>query len=110
MEGFDVSCALWSRWAATVLDLILFLGGCSSNDIGSDVGWTALLLDALVFFSLTVTWVVGFCLLSVLSDALENDVTSGWVDNVGTTDGGENSHLSSLRNAWGDVGCYWRGI
>ena len=84
MEGFNVSCALWLRWAATVLDLILFLGGCSSNCKGSDVGW------------------VGFYPLSVLSDVLESDVTSGWVDNVGTTGGDENSHLSSLRNAWGE--------
>ena len=47
---------------------------------------------------------VGFCLLPVLSDALEGDVTSGWMDDVGTTGGSENSHLSSLRNAWGNVG------
>ena len=32
--------------------------------------------------------------------------TSKWVYVVGTTGGGENSHLSSLRNAWGD----WRGV
>ena len=35
------------------------------------------------------------------SDALEGDVTSGLVDNV-STGGSENSHLSSLRNAWWD--------
>ena len=52
--GFDVSCALWSRWAATVLDLILFLGGCSSNGKVRDVGWAALLLDTAGLFSLTV--------------------------------------------------------
>ena len=96
MEGFNVSCALRSRWAATVLDLFLFLGGCSSNCKGSDIGWVALFLSALDFFSLTVTWGVGFCPLSVLSDASESDVTSGWVENVGTTGGSENSHLSYL--------------
>ena len=39
-----------------MLDLILFLGGCSSDCKKSDVGWAALLLDALDFFSLTMTW------------------------------------------------------
>ena len=38
-----------------VLDLILFLGGCSSNGKGRDVGWAAFLLDTSGFFSLTVT-------------------------------------------------------
>ena len=46
---------------------------------------------------------VGFCPLSVSSGVLEDDVTSGWVDNVGTTGGGENSHLSSLRGVTGGV-------
>ena len=53
--GFDVSCALWSRWAVTVLDLILFLGGCSSDCQGRYIGQAALLLDALDFVSLTMT-------------------------------------------------------
>ena len=77
-----------------MLDLILFLGGFSSDCKGSNVGQAALLLDALDFFSLTVTWGVEFCPLSVLSGALEGGVTSEWVDNVDTTGGGENSHLS----------------
>ena len=59
--GLNVSCALRSRWAATVLDLILFLGGCSSDCKGSDIGQAALLLDALDFFSLTVKWGVECC-------------------------------------------------
>ena len=35
---------------------------------------------------------------------LEGGFTSEWVDNVGTTGSSENSYLSSLRNAWGNVG------
>ena len=101
MGGFDVSCALQLRWAATVLDLILFLGGCSSDDEGRDVGQVALLLDAFGFFSLTVTWGVEFDLLTVSSGALEGNFTSGWVGVADTTGGGENNHLSSLRNEWG---------
>ena len=101
MVGLNVSCTLWSRWAATVLDLILFLDGCSSDCKGSDVGWATLLVDVLNFFSLTVTWGVELCLLLVLSGALEGDFTSKWVDNADTTGGSENSHLFSLRNAWG---------
>ena len=58
--GFDVPCALRSSWAATVFDLILFLGRCSSNGKERDIGWAALLLDAFGFFSLTVTWRVEF--------------------------------------------------
>ena len=47
---------------------------------------------------------VGFCPLSVLSGMSESGVTSEWVNNVGTTGGGENSHLSSLRDAGVNVG------
>ena len=56
------------------------------------------------FFFLIVTWVVAFDLILVESSASKGGFTSEWVDNVGTTDGGENSHLSSLRNTWGNVG------
>ena len=45
----------------------------------------------------------------MLSDVSESDVTSGWVGNVGTTGGSENSHLSSLRNACGNVGVSLEG-
>ena len=38
VEGFDVPCILWLRWAATVLDLILFLGRCSSDGKVRDIG------------------------------------------------------------------------
>ena len=47
---------------------------------------------------------VGFDLILVVSSVLEGGFTSEWVNNVGTTGSGENSHLSSLRNAWGNVG------
>ena len=53
---FDVSCALQLGWAATVLDLILFLGVHPSNCKDWDIGWAVLLLDAFSLFSLTVTW------------------------------------------------------
>ena len=47
---------------------------------------------------------VEFCPLSILSGMSEGGFTSEWMDNVDTTDGSENSHLSSLRNAWENVG------
>ena len=75
-----------------------------SATMGSDVGWAALFLDALDFFSLTMTDEVEFCPLYVLSGASKGGFTPDWVDNVDTTGGGENSHLSSLRNEWGNVG------
>ena len=39
--------------------------------------------------------------LSVVSNRSEDDFTSDWVGITGITGGGENNHLSSLRNAWG---------
>ena len=54
--GFNIPCALQSRWAATVLNLIVFLGGYPSNGIDWDIGWAVLFLSAADFFSLTVTW------------------------------------------------------
>ena len=96
VEGFDIPCILQLRWAATVLDLILFLGGCSSDGKVRDLGWAALFLSAVEFFSLTVSWGVGF---SVVSNELEDDFTSDWVGITGITGGGENNHFSSLRNA-----------
>ena len=86
VEGFDVPCILWSRWAATVLDLILFLDRCSSDDMVRDLGWAALFLSAIDFFSLTVSWGVE---LSVVSNKLEDDFTSDWVGIIGITGGGE---------------------
>ena len=97
VEGFDIPCILLLKWAATVLDLILFLGGCSSNGKVRDLG-QAVLFD---FFSPTVSWGVRF---SVVSNESEDDFTSDWVGIMGITGGGENNHLPSLRNAWGEVG------
>ena len=84
---------LRSRRADTVLGLILFLGGFSSEGKTKDVGRVALLLSALDFFSLSVSWGVGLNPVSKLSKFVCSDVNTG---------GGENSHLSSLRNAWGE--------
>ena len=41
VEGFDVPSVLQTRWAATVLDLVLFLGRCSSDSKVRDVGQAA---------------------------------------------------------------------
>ena len=64
-----------------------------------DLGWAALFLSAVDLFSLAVSWGVKF---SVVSNKSEDDFTSDWVGITGITGGGENSHLSSLRNAWGE--------
>ena len=98
VEGFDVPCILLLRWAATVLGLILFLGGCSSNGKVRDLGQAVLFLSAVDFFSHCVMGVR----FSVVSNELEDDFTSDWVGITGITGGGENNHLSSLRNAWGE--------
>ena len=55
VEGFDVPCILQLQWAATVLSLILFLHGCSSNGKVRDLGWAALFLSAVDFFFFTVS-------------------------------------------------------
>ena len=96
VEGFDVPCLLQSRWAATVLDLILYLGGCSSNGKVRDLGWAVLFPSAVDFFSLTVSWGVRF---SVVFHESEDDFTADWMGIMGITGGGENNHLPSLRNA-----------
>ena len=99
VEGFDVPCILLLRWAATVLGLILFLDRCSSDGKVRDVGQAAFFLSTVDFFSLTVSWGVE---LSVVTNKSEDDFTSDWVGITGITGGGENNHLSSLRNAWGE--------
>ena len=71
---------------------------CSSDVKEWVIGKAACLLDAFDFF-LTMTWGVGFNPISTASSVSEGGFTSEWVDNVNTTGGGENSHLSSLRNA-----------
>ena len=47
-----------------------------------------------------MTWGVEFGPISVVSHVSKGGFTSKWVFIVGTTGGGENSHLSSLRNVW----------
>ena len=87
LSGFE------SRRAATVLDLILFLGGFSAEGKIRDEGLLTPFLNVFEFCSFLV-----FCTavsLSVLK--LSKLVLSGV-----NTGGGENSHLSSLRNACGE--------
>ena len=86
---------LGTRRAVSVLGLILFLGGFSSEDKAKDVGCAALFLSAVDFFSFSVSWGVRLNLVSKSSKFVCSDVNTG---------GGENSHLPSLRNAWGSVG------
>ena len=47
---------------------------------------------------------MGGVRFSVVSNKSEDDFTSEWVGITGITGGGENNHLPSLRNAWGNVG------
>ena len=82
-----------SRRAVSVLGLILFLGGFSSEDETKDVGHAALFLSAVDFFSLSVSWGVKLNPVSKSSKFVCSDVNTG---------GSENSHLPSLRNAWGE--------
>ena len=88
VEGFDVPCILQLTWAATVLDQILFLGRCSSNGKVRDVGWAALFLSAVDFFSLTVAWGVEFNPISAISSTLEGNFTSERVGIIGIIGGG----------------------
>ena len=83
---------LGSRRAVSVLGLILFLGGFSSEDKTKDVARAALFLSAVDFFSLSVSWGVRLNPVSKSSKFVCSDVNTG---------GGENSHLSSLKNVWG---------
>ena len=94
VEGSDVPCKLWLRGVVVVVGLTLFLGGFPSKDKTKDVGRAALFLNAVDFFSLSVSWGVRLNPVSKLSKFVCSDVNTG---------GGENSHLSSLRNAWGSV-------
>ena len=94
VEGSDVPCRLWLRGVDIVVGLVLFLGGFSSEDKTNDVGQAALFLSTVGFFSLSVSWGVRLNPVSKLSKFVCSDVRTG---------GGESSHLSSLRNAWGGV-------
>ena len=48
--------------------------------------------------------------ISVVSSTLEGNFTSEWVGITGIIGGGENSHLSSLTNAWGDCSDVTGGV
>ena len=61
-----------------------------------DFGRGALLLTTSIFSSFFMTWGVGFDLSKVLFNTQRDGFTLEWIENVGTTGGGENSHLSSL--------------
>ena len=76
-----------------MVGLALFLGGFSFEDKTKDVGQAALFLSAVGFFSLSVSCEVMLNPVSKLSKFVCSDVNTSW---------GENSHLSSLRNAWGE--------
>ena len=93
MEGSDVPCKLWLRGVVIVVDLTLFLGGFSSEDKTKDVGQAALFLSAVDFLPFSVSWGVRLNPVSKLSKFVFSHVNTG---------GGENSHLSFLRNAWGE--------
>ena len=89
MQGSDVPCELWSGRAAAVLDLILFLGGCPSECKTKEAGWVVFFLKTGDLFPISVE------LNSVLK-------LSNFVGATVNTGGGQNSHLSSLRNVWGE--------
>ena len=76
-----------------MVGLILFLGGCSSVGKTKEAGQVAFFLKTGEFFHFSVSG--GVALNSVLK-------LSNLVDAAVNTGGGENSHLSSLRNAWGE--------
>ena len=89
----DVPCRLRLRGLDVVVGLTLFLGGFSSEDKTKEVGLAALFLSTVDFPFLSVSWGVRLSPVSELSNFACSDVNTG---------GGENSHLSSLRNAWGE--------
>ena len=76
-----------------MVGLALFLGGCSSRGETKEAGWVAFFLKTVEFLHSSVSW--GIALNPVLK-------LSNFVDTAVNTGGGENSHLPSLRNAWGD--------
>ena len=94
VEGSDVPCRLRLRGVDVVVGLALFLGGCSLGGKTKEVGWVAFFLRTGDFFHFSVSWGVRLNPVSKLSKFVCSDVNTG---------GGENSHLSSLKNAWGNV-------
>ena len=76
-----------------MVGLILFLGGCSSRGKTKEAGQVACFLKTGESLHFSVSW--GVALNSVLK-------LSNLADAAVNTGGGENSHLSSLRNVWGE--------
>ena len=92
VEGSEVPCRLRPRGVEVVVGFTLFLGGFSSEDKTKDFGLAALFLSAGDFLLLSVVS-VRLSPIFELSNFACSDVNTG---------GGENSHLSSLRNACGE--------
>ena len=88
MEGSEVPRRLRLRGVEVVVGFALFLGGFSSEDKAKDFGLAALFLSAGDFLLLSVVS-VRLSPIFELSNFACSDVNTG---------GGENSHLSSLRN------------
>ena len=101
VEGSDVPCRLRLRGVEVAVGLALFLGGFSSEDKTKDVGLAALFLNVVDLLSLSVSWGLRLSPVSELSNFACSDVKTGC---------GENSHLSSLRNAWGECIGVFRGV
>ena len=101
MEESEVLCMQLLRLVASGSDLILFSWG-SSKDKVRDVGWAALFLSAVHFFSFTGFQGVRLDPICVLSGLMEVYCNSESIGVTFITGGGENSHLSPLRNAWGE--------
>ena len=92
VEGSEVPCRLRLKGVDVMEGLTLFLGGFSSEDKTKDFGLAALFLSA-----------GDFLLLSVLSVRLSPIFElSNFACSVVSTGRGENSLLSSLRNACGE--------
>ena len=87
--GSEVPCRLRLRGVEVVEGLTLFLEGFSSEDKTKDFGLAALFLSAGDFLLLSVR----LSPISELSNFACSDINTG---------GGENSHLSSLRNECGE--------
>ena len=92
VEGSEVPCRLRPRGVEVMVGFALFLGGFSSEDKTKDFGLAALFLSAVDFLLLSVVS-VRLSPIFELSNFACSDVNTG---------GGENSHLSSLRNACGE--------
>ena len=83
-----------------MLGLILFLDRFSSKGKTKDAGQAVLFLKTGDFFQFSVPQGVELDSVAELSSTLGVDFTSDFVGVTVNIGGGENSHLSSLKNAW----------